>query len=248
MLTDEELERYSRQLLLPELDLEGQAKLRGSHVLVVGMGGLGSPVATYLATAGVGELTLLDPDTVDLSNLQRQPLHTSAAVGQLKVDSAAERLQQLNPLVKINALAEPFAPELLATLAKPLQVIVDCTDNFSVRFALNRYSQQQRIPLVSGAAIRFDGQVSVFDPRQADSPCYHCLYDEQTKEDRSCANNGVLAPVVGIVGSVQATEALKLITGVGGPLIGRLLLIDALNMEFRTLSIGKKLSCPVCGS
>ena len=247
MLTDTELERYSRQILLPELDLKGQELLRAAHVLVVGVGGLGSPVAIYLAAAGVGELTLMDPDRVDLSNLQRQPIHSTATVGQLKVLSAKEHLQQLNPLVRVNGIAESFASEAGAAKLGSFSLIVDCTDNFAVRFALNRFSQQLSVPLVSGAAIRFDGQVSVYDPRIATSPCYRCWHDEQGPEDHSCVNNGVLAPLVGLVGSVQASEAIKVITGVGESLVGRLLLIDALSMNFRTLQLHKDLNCSVCG-
>ena len=248
MLTDEELLRYSRQIMLPELDVAGQEKLRSASVLVVGLGGLGSPVAMYLAAAGVGKLVLVDHDQVDLSNLQRQISHTTDRIGEDKVASAAVTLKQLNPGCAVDAMKVRLSEGNADNLVSTCDVIVDCSDNFAVRFLLNKLSVKHNKPLVSGAAIRLDGQVSVYDPRDVRSPCYRCLFDETGEEDLRCSTNGVLAPLVGLVGSVQATEAIKVIADVGEPLVGRLLIIDALNMNFRSVKIKPNPNCPVCSS
>lgn len=248
MMTDDELLRYSRQILLPELDVAGQEKLRAATALIVGAGGLGSPVVLYLAAAGIGRLILVDHDVVDLSNLQRQIAHRTDTIGQAKVMSAATMARQLNPHCEVTTVAEQLAAGNVDQWLPQADVIVDCSDNFAVRFLLNRASVQHRIPLVSGAAIRMDGQLSVYDPRQADSPCYRCLYDETGNEDLRCVSNGVLAPIVGIVGSIQATETIKVLTGMGTPLVGRLLLLDGLRMQFREIRLNKNKSCPVCGA
>lgn len=247
MMTDEELLRYSRQILLPQLDVEGQEKLRASTALIVGAGGLGSPVLLYLAAAGVGRLIVVDHDTVDLSNLQRQIAHQTAAVGMAKVESAASSARQLNPHCQVDAVAEKLDASNAEYWVQQADVLVDCSDNFAVRFLLNRVSVKLKKPLVSGAAIRLDGQLSVYDPRLVDSPCYRCLYDETGEEDLRCVSNGVLAPIVGIVGSIQATEAIKVLTGMGAPLVGRLLLLDGMRMQFREIRLNKNPGCPVCG-
>lgn len=247
MLTDEELLRYSRQIMLPEVDIAGQEALRAATVLVVGVGGLGSPVAMYLAAAGVGKLILVDHDQVDLSNLQRQVAHGTDRIGESKVTSARQTLTNLNPLCEVEICPQKLDEHNGPELVKRCQVIVDCTDNFTVRFLLNRLSVEHRVPLVSGAAIRMDGQVSVYDPRNAESPCYHCLFEEGGDEDLRCASNGVLAPLVGMVGSIQATETIKILCGFGEPLVGRLLIIDALSMQFRSVKIKLNSNCSVCG-
>lgn len=246
MMTDEELLRYSRQILLPELDVDGQEKLRASTALIVGLGGLGSPVVLYLAAAGVGRLILVDHDTVDLSNLQRQVAHQTDSIGSPKVESAAASARRLNPHCDIVTVAEKLDDNNATRWVQQADVIIDCSDNFAVRFLLNRISVQQKVPLVSGAAIRMDGQLSVFDPRLDASPCYRCLYEETGEEDLRCVTNGVLAPVVGIVGSIQATEALKVLAGFGSTLVGRLLLLDASNMQFREIKLKRNPHCPVC--
>ncbi|MDY6921555.1 MAG: molybdopterin-synthase adenylyltransferase MoeB [Pseudomonadota bacterium] len=248
MFNDDELLRYSRQIMLPELDISGQEALRDASVLVVGLGGLGSPVALYLAAAGVGRLTLVDHDTVDLTNLQRQIAHTTQSIGTAKVESAATAVNALNGQCQVEAIASPLTAENGPGLVQRSQVIVDCSDNFSVRFLLNRLSRRHRVPLVSGAAIRWDGQLSVYDPRRPDSPCYHCLYQETgEEEEQRCATLGVLSPLVGLVGSLQAVETIKVVTGAGSTLVGRLLLVDALQMRFRELRLRRDRNCPVCG-
>ena len=246
MLTEDELLRYSRQIMLPQVDIAGQEKLREATVLVVGVGGLGSPVAMYLAAAGVGKLVLVDQDQVDLSNLQRQIIHTTERIGVDKVESARATLDQLNSACEVETIAAQFCAENGDALVASCQVIVDCSDNFAVRFLLNRLSVQYQVPLVSGAAIRMEGQISVYDPGLSSSPCYHCLYQETGEEDQRCTTNGVLAPVVGVVGSIQATEAIKLIAGIGDTLVGRLLLVDFLTVEFRSIRLKKDAACPVC--
>lgn len=248
MMTDEELLRYSRQILLPHLDVEGQEKLRAATALIVGLGGLGSPVVLYLAAAGVGRLILVDHDRVDLSNLQRQIAHQTASIGMLKVESAAAAARRLNPHCDIVTVTEKLDAGNALDWVPQSHVIVDCSDNFAVRFLLNRVSVQCRVPLVSGAAIHLDGQLSVYDPRQDDSPCYRCLYDETGEEDMRCVSNGVLAPIVGIVGSIQATETIKVLAGMGTTLVGRLLLLDGLRMQFREIRLKRNPDCPVCGN
>ncbi|KIZ48323.1 molybdopterin-synthase adenylyltransferase [Pseudomonas oryzihabitans] len=248
MLSDGELLRYSRQILLAQVDIAGQLRLKDARVLIVGLGGLGSPVALYLAAAGVGELHLADFDQVDLSNLQRQVLHDESRIGQGKVDSALQRLAALNPEVRLVPLREALDADSLAARIAAVDLVLDCSDNFSTRAAVNAACVAAGRPLVSGAAIRLEGQLSVFDPRRADSPCYHCLYGEGSEAELSCSEAGVLGPVVGLVGSLQALEALKLLAGFGEPLVGRLLLVDAAGSRFRELRVRRDPGCPVCGA
>jgi adenylyltransferase/sulfurtransferase len=248
-VNDEQLLRYSRHILLPEIGIEGQEKLLASRALVIGAGGLGSPVALYLASAGVGRITICDGDDVDLTNLQRQIMHRADAIGMKKVDSARATLAAINPEVDVVALPRRVGDELLATLVADADVVVDGSDNFATRHAVNRACVRHRKPLVSGAGVRFDGQVAVFDARDAASPCYHCLFPEHGEnEDMRCAIMGVFAPLVGIIGSVQAAETLKLLTGTGNPLTGRLLLLDALAMEWRSVRIPRDPACSVCAA
>ena len=248
MLSDGELLRYSRQILLAQVDIAGQLRLKDARVLIVGLGGLGSPVALYLAAAGVGELHLADFDQVDLSNLQRQVLHDESRIGQGKVDSALQRLAALNPEVRLVPLREALDADSLAARIAAVDLVLDCSDNFATRAAVNAACVSTGRPLVSGAAIRLEGQLSVFDPRRADSPCYHCLYGEGSEAELSCSEAGVLGPVVGLVGSLQALEALKLLAGFGEPLVGRLLLVDAAGSRFRELRVKRDPGCPVCGA
>ncbi|MFF7705955.1 molybdopterin-synthase adenylyltransferase MoeB [Pseudomonas sp. NPDC007930] len=248
MLSDQELLRYSRQVLLAQVDVAGQLKLKAARALIVGLGGLGSPVALYLAAAGVGTLHLADFDTVDVTNLQRQVLHSSASVGQGKVDSAAERLAALNPEITLVPHRAVLAAEELAALVAEVDVVLDCSDNFTTREAVNAACVAAAVPLVSGAAIRLEGQLAVFDPREPASPCYHCLYGHGSEEQLTCSEAGVLGPLVGLVGSLQALEALKLLAGFGTPLVGRLLLVDALSTRFRELRVKRDPSCAVCGA
>ncbi|MBD8789761.1 molybdopterin-synthase adenylyltransferase MoeB [Pseudomonas syringae] len=247
MLSDEELLRYSRQILLQHIDIDGQLRLKASRVLIVGLGGLGSPVALYLAAAGVGELHLADFDSVDLTNLQRQIVHDSHSVGQSKVDSAMTRLTALNPEVRLVAHRQALASDALAAAVAAVDLVLDCCDNFSTREAVNAACVAARKPLVSGAAIRLEGQLSAFDPRQAHSPCYHCLYGHGVEAELTCSEAGVVGPLVGLVGSLQALEALKLLAGFGEPMVGRLLLIDALGTRFRELKVRRDPACAVCG-
>ena len=244
-MNDEQLLRYSRQIMLPDVDLDGQEKLLAARVLIIGLGGLGSPVAMYLAAAGVGHLVLADFDAVDLTNLQRQIAHTSARIGVNKSVSAAQALRELNPEVQIDCIEQVLDADNLAEQVKQADVVVDCTDNFSTRFAINAACVAAKVPLVSGAAIRLEGQVAVFDARNENNPCYRCLYEEDS-DDLTCAANGVLAPLVGIIGSMQALETLKLICGFGTSLAGRLLLLDARHMQWRELKLPKDKNCPVC--
>lgn len=245
-MNDEQLLRYSRQMMLPEIDAAGQEKLLVSHVLIIGMGGLGSSVSMYLAAAGVGRLTLVDYDRVDLSNLQRQIVHTTGRIGELKVESARQTLAALNPDVVIETLAVKPDEQKLDELVAASDVVVDASDNFNTRFAINAASVRHRVPLVSGAAIRFEAQVSVFNPRNPDCPCYHCLYGEQAGTEQSCTANGVIAPLLGIIGSVQACETMKLVMGIGETLEGRLLLLDVMRMEWQIAKLPKDPDCPVC--
>jgi adenylyltransferase/sulfurtransferase len=246
---DAQLLRYSRHILLDELGIEGQERILQSHALIIGAGGLGSPAALYLASAGVGTLTLADGDTVDLTNLQRQILHTEARIGQTKVASGAESLAQINAGVRVIPRHERLEGEALANCVAAADVVLDCSDNFSTRYAINQACVQSQTPLVSGAAARFSGQVSVFDFTRPDFPCYHCLFpDGQPVAEERCAVTGVFAPLTGIVGSLQAAEALKLLAGIGVIPAGRLLLIDALSQTFRTVAFSKDPACPVCGS
>ena len=246
-MTDEELLRYSRHILLDEIGIEGQARIRAARMLVVGAGGLGSPVAMYLASAGVGQITLADPDEVDLTNLQRQILHTTARIGQAKAHSGAQAIGELNPQVKVEPLVERLDASRLSELVAQHDLVLDCSDNFATRHAVNRACVIARRPLVSGAAIRFDGQVSVFDVRSQDAPCYHCLFPEgDDVEEVRCAVMGVFAPMTGIVGTIQAAEALKLAAGMGSSLAGRLLLIDGRTMRFTEIAVPRDPGCAVC--
>ena len=247
-MQDSDLLRYSRQIMLPEFDVAGQERLLAAHVLIVGIGGLGSPAAMYLAASGVGRLTLADDDVVDLSNLQRQIAHGEATVGRSKVSSAAERVAALNSTVAVCPVERRLEGELLTTAVEEADLVLDATDNMATRVAINEACVATRTPLVSGAAIRMEGQVSVFDSRDPESPCYRCLYDDVGDEALNCAENGVIAPLVGIVGTVQAMEAVKLIAGVGEPLVGHVLYVDAKRMEWRKFRLPKNPRCPTCGS
>jgi adenylyltransferase/sulfurtransferase len=246
-VNDDQLLRYSRHILLPEVGIEGQERMAAAHALIVGAGGLGSPAALYLAASGVGQITLCDHDTVDLTNLQRQIVHYTDSIGKPKVQSAQATLARINPEVAVHAVQERVQGERLEALVAQADVVLDATDNFATRHAINRACVKLRKPLVSGAGVRFDGQVAVFDLRRADSPCYHCLFPEgQDLEEVRCAVMGVFAPLVGIIGATQAAEALKLITGVGAPLTGRLLLLDALEMQWRSVKVPRDPECAVC--
>lgn len=245
-MTDDELLRYSRQILLPEFDVERQEQLSQSSVLIVGLGGLGSIAAMYLAAAGVGSLTLVDFDRVDLSNLQRQIAHRSSDIGRPKVESACDTLQALNPLVEVIPIDRALAEEDLLEQVRLADVVVDACDNLPTRLAINAACVQAGTPLVSGAAIRLEGQVLVWRP-DGESACYRCVYRESRVLPEACAQNGVLAPVVGVIGSIQAVEVIKLLADFGEPLTGHLLMFDAKRMEWRTLRVRRDPNCPVCG-
>lgn len=248
-LNDAQLLRYSRHILLPEIGVEGQERLRASRALVIGAGGLGSPIALYLAAAGVGTLTICDNDHVDLTNLQRQIVHRTAAIGQPKVASARDTLAGINPDCVVEPIAERVDGARLEALASRADVVLDGCDNFATRHAVNRACVRHKKPLVSGAGVRFDGQVSVFDLRESSAPCYACLFPEDAQgEEVRCAVMGVFAPLTGIIGCIQAAEALKVLTGAGETLAGRLLLVDALTMDVRTIKLKKDPACAVCGS
>jgi adenylyltransferase/sulfurtransferase len=246
-VNDDQLLRYSRHILLPEFGIEGQERLLAAHALVIGAGGLGSPAAMYLASGGTGHITLADGDSVDLTNLQRQILHTTAAVGRAKACSGKDTLAQLNPEIEVTAVTERLEGERLAQFVAGADVVLDCSDNFATRHAVNRACVKYRKPLVSGAGVRFDGQVSVFDLRHAGAPCYNCLFAEDTApEETRCAVMGVFAPLTGIIGAMQAAESLKLLAGTGESLNGRLLLLDCLRMEWRSVRLSKDPACKVC--
>lgn len=249
MMDDQALLRYSRQIMLPEVDIEGQERLRGAHAVIIGAGGLGSPAALYLAAAGVGRITLVDADHVELSNLQRQIAHQQASLGLNKARSAQQRLEALNPECQVVAIERHAEGELLAELVASAQVVLDCTDRFSSRYAINAATQRAGVPLVSGAAIRFSGQLAVFDPRQPDSPCYACLYPPEEGEDEalSCAESGVMAPLVGLIGCFQAVEAFKLLSGAGEAHQG-LSAFDGLSGQWRHFQVPRDPACPVCGT
>jgi len=247
-MNDEQLLRYSRQIMLPAFDVEGQQKLLDATVLIVGLGGLGSPVSMYLAAAGVGHLILVDDDQVDLTNLQRQIVHTEQTVGVSKVESAARTLAALNHETRVSCINRRVDEAALRELVQQhgVDLVVDACDNFSTRFMTNRVCVELGVPLVSGAAIRLEGQVAVFDSRRDNSPCYQCLYRGGDDEQMSCARNGVLAPLVGVIGSMQAVEAIKVLSGMGQDLAGRLLLFDALGSQWRELRLPRDPQCPVC--
>lgn len=248
MNDDASLLRYSRHILLDEIGVEGQDRILAAHVLVIGAGGLGSPVALYLASAGVGRITLVDHDTVDLTNLQRQIAHTTQRVGQAKVSSAQAAIGAINPDVRVDAVQQRADDDFLAHWLPQVDLVLDCSDNFATRQRVNAACVQHRKPLVSGAAIRFDGQVSVYDAREGTAPCYACVFPpDQTFEEVNCATMGVFAPLVGIIGTVQAAEALKLLAGVGRSLAGRLLMLDARAMEWNEVQVPRNPLCPVCG-
>lgn len=248
-MNDDDLLRYSRHVLLNEIGVEGQERILAAHVLVIGAGGLGSPVALYLGSAGVGHITVVDDDTVDMTNLQRQVAHTMARVGSPKVNSIQAAIAQLNPGVQVTAIQARADAALLDDLVAQADVVLDCCDNFATRHAINAACVAHKKPLVSGAAIRFDGQISVYDPRDERSPCYACVFPaEATFEETRCATMGVFAPLVGIIGTMQAAEALKLISGAGKPLTGRLLMLDGRAMEFTEVRVGRHTGCPVCGA
>jgi molybdopterin/thiamine biosynthesis adenylyltransferase len=247
-LNDEQLLRYSRHILLDEIGIEGQERLLASHALVIGAGGLGSPVALYLASAGVGRITLVDHDRVDTTNLQRQIAHNLERVGQPKAVSARTAMQAINPEVRIQTVLQRADTAALDALVPQADVVLDCTDNFATRHAVNRACVRHRVPLVSGAAIRFDGQLSVYDPRDAASPCYACVFpDTEGLEETRCATMGVFAPLVGIIGTMQAAEALKLLSGMGSKMVGRLLMLDGRELAFHDVRLARTPGCPVCG-
>ena len=247
-MNDDQLLRYSRQIMLPEFEIAGQERLLSARVLIAGVGGLGSPAAIYLAAAGVGHLTLADDDAVDLSNLQRQIAHGEATVGEAKATSAASAISRINSTVSVVPLCHRLEGGVLAAAVADADLVLDATDNMASRVAINRLCVDTRTPLVSGAAIRMEGQVAVFDSREADSPCYQCLYPDGSSEELNCAENGVVAPLVGIVGTVQAMEAVKLIAGVGDTLVGHVLYLDAKRMDWRKFTLPRNPNCAVCGT
>ena len=245
-MNDDQLLRYSRQILLPQIDILGQQKLLNSHVLIIGMGGLGSPAALYLAAAGVGKLTLVDDDLVELSNLQRQILHGENDIGRLKVESAVDSLRAINNSIEVNSHTRRLTEEELNDVISSVDVVVDCSDNFATRFLLNKVTQQHKIPLVSGAAIRMEAQITVYDSRQEGSACYRCIYEDNGEIQQTCSESGVLSPLLGIIGSMQAVETIKLLTNVGNTLAGRLLILDAFTMTWREIKLRQNPDCPVC--
>ena len=248
-MDDHQLLRYSRHILLDDIGIEGQQRLLDAHALIIGAGGLGSPAALYLASSGIGHITLADDDEVDLTNLQRQVMHTTSRIGQPKADSGRAALLAINPDIQVTALRERAAGERLQELINTATVVLDCSDNFATRHAVNRACVKAGKPLVSGAVIRFDGQLSVFDTRSEAAPCYACLFPEDSPvEDAACSTMGVFAPLVGVVGAMQAAEAMKLVAGIGEPLAGRLLLLDGRAMEWTRLKVARNPCCPVCVS
>ena len=246
-MKDEQLLRFSRQIMLPTMDVAGQQELVDATVLIVGMGGLGCPAAMYLSAAGVGHLIIADDDTVEITNLQRQIAHEQSNLGESKVSSAETTLKGLTPYFRITQINNRLEGDLLEKVVVSADVVVDASDNFSTRFAVNQSCLKNKKPLVSGAAIRMEGQIAVFDSGNPESPCYQCLYSECGDDDASCSQNGVMAPLVGIIGSVQAMETIKLITGIGNSLVGRLLLLDATAMQWREMKLPRDPSCPACG-
>ena len=247
-MNDDQLLRYSRQIMLPQIDIAGQEKLLSTRVLIIGAGGLGSPAAMYLAAAGTGHLVIADHDVVELSNLQRQLLHQDTDIGKNKADSAQQTLTRINPGIRVTPIAEKLHGEQLDDEVRLAGVVLDCSDNFATRFAINSACVKHRTPLVSGAAIRTEGQLSVFDSGDKNSPCYSCLYKEGEEEDQTCSETGVLAPITGIIGSLQAMEALKVILSLGETLVGRLLVFDGLSHEWCTLKLNRDPACQVCGN
>lgn len=245
-MNDQQLLRYSRQIMLPQIDIEGQQKLLAAKILIVGAGGLGSPASMYLAAAGIGQITIVDDDVVDLSNLQRQVSHHTDDIGTDKVISTQQTLKKINPEVKVFAIKQRLEGKSLEKEVNCADIVLDCCDNFATRFAVNAACVKYKTPLVSGAAIRFEGQVSVFTSGDNNSPCYNCLYVDDGEEMQNCATNGVISPVTGIIGSIQAMEAIKLIVNIGEPLVGRLLLLDGLSMQWNEMKLRKNVNCPTC--
>ena len=246
-MNDHELLRYSKQIMLPQIDIEGQQKINDSTILIIGMGGLGSPTALYLAAAGVGHIVIADFDQVELSNLQRQIIHSTSDIGDDKVNSAKAKLLELNPNITVTVANEIMHSDNLASLIKDVDIVLDGTDNFESRFEINKACVECHKPLISAAVIRFEGQISVFKGYEVDQPCYQCLYSEQGDGRESCVENGVLAPVAGLVGTIQALQAIKVLLGLGEQLCGELLLIDGLDLSFRKVKIVKEPECPICG-
>ena len=246
-MNDHELLRYSKQIMLPQIDIEGQQKINDSKMLIIGMGGLGSPTALYLAAAGVGHIVIADFDQVELSNLQRQIIHSTSDIGDDKVNSAKAKLLELNPNITVTVANEIMHSDNLASLIKDVDIVLDGTDNFESRFEINKACVECHKPLISAAVIRFEGQISVFKGYEVDQPCYQCLYSEQGNGRESCVENGVLAPVAGLVGTIQALQAIKVLLGLGEQLCGELLLIDGLDLSFRKVKIVKDSDCPICG-
>ena len=246
-MNDHELLRYSKQIMLPQIDIEGQQKINDSKMLIIGMGGLGSPTALYLSAAGVGHIVIAEFDQVELSNLQRQIIHNTSDIGDDKVNSAKAKLLELNPNITVTVANEIIHSDNLASLIKDVDIVLDGTDNFESRFEINKACVECHKPLITAAVIRFEGQISVFKGYEVDQPCYQCLYSEQGNGRESCVENGVLAPVTGLVGTIQALQAIKVLLGLGEQLCGELLLIDGLDLSFRKVKISKDLECPVCG-
>jgi molybdopterin/thiamine biosynthesis adenylyltransferase len=247
-MNDQELLRYSKQVMLPQIEIEGQQKIMDSTMLIIGMGGLGSPTALYLAASGVGHIIIADFDQVELSNLQRQIIHGTSDIGDDKVNSAKAKMLEINPNIKVTIANEIVHDDNLASLIKDVDVVLDGTDNFESRFEINKACVEFQKPLVSAAVIRLEGQISVFKGYEKDQPCYQCLYSEEGNENESCVQNGVLAPVAGLVGTIQALQAIKVLLGLGDQLCGTLLLVDGLDLSFRKVKIGKDLKCPICNS
>jgi len=247
-MEDQELLRYSKQIMLPQVDVEGQQKIMDSTVLIIGMGGLGSPTALYLAAAGVGHIVIADFDQVELSNLQRQIIHQTKDIGDDKVNSAKNKLTELNPEIKVTIANELIHTDNLNELIKGVDIVLDGTDNFESRFEINKACVEYKKPLVTAAVIRMEGQVSVFKGYEPDQPCYQCLYPQEGDENENCVENGILAPVAGLIGSMQALQAIKVLLDLGDQLTGSLLVVDALDLSFRKIKIGKDKLCPTCGS
>ena len=246
-MNDQELLRYSKQIMLPQIDIEGQQKINDSKMLIIGMGGLGSPTALYLAATGVGHIVIADFDQVELSNLQRQIIHNTSDIGDDKVNSAKAKLLELNPNITVTVANEIMHSDNLASLIKDVDIVLDGTDNFESRFEINKACVECHKPLISAAVIRFEGQISVFKGYEVDQPCYQCLYSEEGNGHESCVENGVLAPVAGLVGTIQALQAIKVLLCLGEQLCGELLLIDGLDLSFRKVKIVKDPECPICG-
>lgn len=245
-MNDDQLLRYSRQILLPQIDIVGQQKILAGRVLIIGLGGLGCPVALYLAAAGIGHLTLVDDDIVEISNLQRQIAHGESDIGRLKVESVGDSVRAINSACQLTILSSRLDKEALSEQVANADVVIDCSDNFASRFLLNEVTQQLKTPLVSGAAIRMEGQVTVYDARQAGTACYRCVYEDNGELQQTCSESGVLSPLLGMIGSMQAVETIKLLAGIGESLSGRLMILDALSMTWREVKLRQDPACPVC--